>query len=54
MTFNTDPTTLFIVVVLVINTLLRWRQYRMERIRMRRAERRWMYLQSSVNAEVTR
>lgn len=51
---NTDPTTLAILVILVVNTILRVRQYRLEKARMRRAERRWMYLQSSVNAEVTR
>lgn len=49
MTFNTDPTTLFILALLLVNTVLRWRTYRMEKARKLRAERRWMYLQSSVN-----
>lgn len=46
---NTDPVTLAILAILVINTVLRYRQYRMEKARKLRAERRWMYLQSSVN-----
>lgn len=54
MTFNSDPVTLFILVVLVINTVLRVRTYRLERARKLRAERRWMYLQSSVNEQVQR
>lgn len=46
---NTDPTVLAILVILAVNTVLRWRTYRLEKARKVRAERRWMFLQSGIN-----
>lgn len=43
---NTDPITLAILAILVINTLLRVRTYRLEQRRKRLAERRWMAIQA--------
>lgn len=44
-----DPTTLFILALLLVNTVLRVRTYRLERRRMRLADRRWHAVQKHAN-----
>lgn len=51
---NHDPTTLAILVILVVNTLLRWRTFRLEKARKITAERRWMILQAGINEGASR
>lgn len=43
---NTDPVTLGILVLLLVNTVLRVRTYRLEQRRKRLAERRWVAIQA--------